>query len=138
MTDMISMAIELHLGSIFLILAIIVWILLLLKSAKPFKELSKKYEAVSLYYRALLGILFFTGLVVVAVAKFHVSWMVIMMVVVVGYMLVTSVKENILYKKTHLKNNESQEVFKKYAIKKYSIDFIMIVLTAVVSYAVSL
>ncbi len=138
MQDMISMAIELHMGSIFLILAIIVWVLLVLKSNKPFIELSKKYEAVSLYYRALLGILFFTGLVVMAVAKFDVSFMAYVMVVVMLHMIATSIKENIVYKKTHIKDISSQELFKKYAIKKYTIDIILITLTGVISYAVSL
>lgn len=138
MQDMISMAIELHVGSIFLILGVIVWALWVLKSPKSFDLLSRKYEAVSLYYRALLAALFFTGLVVMAVAKFDVSLMAYVMVVVMLHMIATSVKENIIYKKTHLKDIHSQEVFKKYALKKYRLDLIMIVLVGVVSYAVSL
>ena len=138
MQDMISTAIALHLGSIFLILAIIIWVLLILKSDRDFAPLSRKYEAVSLYYRALLGVLFFTGLVVMAVAKFDVSWMVYVMILVILHMSATSVKENIVYKKTHIKDIPSQEAFKKYAMKKYMIDIIMIVVVGVVSYAVSL
>ena len=138
MQDMISTAIELHLGSIFLILAIIVWVLLVLKSDRDFAPLSRKYEAVSLYYRALLGVLFFTGLVVMAVAKFDVSWMVYVMVLVILHMSATSVKENIIYKKTHLKDIPSQEAFKKYAVKKYTMDIIMIVVVGVVSYMLAL
>ncbi len=135
---MISMAITLHMGSIFLILVIIAWVLLVLKSDRDFAPLSRKYEAVSLYYRAVLGVLFFTGLVVMAVAKFDVSWMVYVMVLVILHMIATSVKENIVYKKTHIKDIPSQEAFKKYAMKKYTIDIIMIVVVGVVSYAVSL
>ncbi len=138
MQDMISMAIELHMGSIFLLLAIIVWVLLILKSNRDFAQLSRKYEAVSLYYRAVLGVLFFTGLVVMAVAKFAVSWMVYVMVLVILHMSATSVKENIIYKKTHLKDIPSQEAFKKYAVKKYTIDIIMIVVVGVVSYMLAL
>ena len=138
MQDMISTAIELHLGSIFLILVIIIWVLLILKSDRDFTPLSRKYEAVSLYYRAVLGVLFFTGLVVMAVVKFDVSWMVYVMILVILHMSATSVKENIVYKKTHLKDIPSQEAFKKYAMKKYMIDIIMIVVVGVVSYAVSL
>jgi hypothetical protein len=138
MQDMISMAIELHIGSIFLILLISGWALYLLKSQQPFKELSKRYEMVSLFYRILLGALFFTGLVVMAVAKFDVSLMAYVMVLVMGHMIATSVKENIIYKKTHLKDEVSQETFKKYALKKYTLDTIMIIVVGVVSYAVSL
>ncbi len=125
-------------GSIFLLLAIIVWVLLILKSNRDFAQLSRKYEAVSLYYRAVLGVLFFTGLVVMAVAKFAVSWMVYVMVLVILHMSATSVKENIIYKKTHLKDIPSQEAFKKYAVKKYTIDIIMIVVVWVVSYMLAL
>jgi hypothetical protein len=138
MQDMISMAIELHIGSIFLILLICGWVLFVLKSKESFRVLSKRYEMASLYYRIVLGALFFTGLVVMAVAKFDVSFMAYVMVLVMGHMTATSVKENIIYKKTHLKDIASQETFKKYALKKYTLDIIMIVVVGVVSYAVSL
>ncbi len=138
MQDMISMAIELHMGAIFLILAIIAWVLIVLKSDREFAPLSRKYEAVSLYYRAVLGVLFFTGLVVMAVVQFQVSWMVYVMVLVILHMIATSVKENIIYKKTHIKDIPSQEAFKKYAVKKYVMDVIMIVVVGVVSYMLAL
>ncbi len=138
MQDMISIAIKLHLGSIFLIFAVIVWGLMVLKSDKSFDVLSRQYEAVSLYHRALLATLFFTGLVVMAVAKFDVSVMAYVMLVVMLHMIATSIKENSIYKKTHLKNPSSQAVFKKYALKKYTLDLIMIVVLSAVTYAVSL
>lgn len=138
MQDMVSMAIKLHLGSILLILTVIVWVVMLLKSDKSFDVLSRKYEAVSLYHRALLATLFFTGLVVMAVAKFDVSVMAYVMLVVMLHMIATSIKENSIYKKTHLKNLPSQEAFKQYALKKYILDLIMIVVVSIVAYAVSL
>ena len=138
MQEMISMAIKLHLGSILLIVAVIVWVLMVLKSDKSFEVLSRKYEAVSLYHRALLATLFFTGLVVMAVAKFDVSMMAYVMLVVILHMIATSVKENIIYKKTHLQNLPSQALFKQYAQKKYTLDLIMIVVVSIVAYAVSL
>ncbi len=103
-----------------------------------FKPFSLKYEQLSLYYRATLGILFFTGLVVMAVAKFDVLWTVYIMVLVVLHMIGTSVKENIVYKLTHIKDTVSQETFKAYAKKKYITDIIMIVALTVLAYAVSL
>jgi len=138
MTDMIKMAIEIHLFSIFLILAIILWALFVLKSDKKFEVLSKKYEAVSLYYRAVLGALFFTGLVVMAVAKFDVSMMVYVMVLVTLIMIATTIKENVVYKSAHIKDLSSQKRFKSFAKKKYIADFIMIAVTGGISYAVSL
>ena len=97
-----------------------------------------KYEQLSLYYRATLGALFFTGLVVMAVAKFDVLWTVYIMVLVVLHMIATTVKENIIYKRTHIKDAPSQESFKAYAKKKYRIDIALIVALSVVTYAVSL
>jgi len=138
MTEMISMAVLLHLLAIFMMLAVIVWILVVLSSNKEFKALSVKYEAVSLYYRALLGVLFFTGLVVMAVSKFDVIWMVYVMVLVALVMIGTTIKESIVYKLSHIKDAVSQETFKAYAKKKYISDIVLIVLTALVSYAVSL
>ena len=138
MTDMISMAIMLHVGSIVLILLLLALLVWHFSKEMEFKAFSVRYEQLSLYYRATLGALFFTGLVVMAVAKFDVLWTVYIMVLVVLHMIATSVKENIAYKLTHIKDALSQETFKAYAKKKYIIDIIMIVVLSVVTYAVSL
>jgi len=63
MADMISMAIMLHVGSILLILLLLALLLWHFSKEMEFKEFSIKYEQLSLYYRATLGSLFFTGLV---------------------------------------------------------------------------
>ena len=138
MADMISMAIMLHVGSILLILLLLLLLVWHFSKEMEFKPFSIKYEQLSLYYRATLGALFFTGLVVMAVAKFDVLWTVYIMVLIVLHMIATTVKENIAYKLTHVKDALSQETFKAYAKKKYTIDIILIVVLSAVTYAVSL
>ncbi len=138
MASMISMAIMLHVGSILLILLLLALLLWHFSSDMEFKAFSLKYEQLSLYYKATLGALFFTGLVVMAVAKFDVLWTVYIMVLVVLHMIATSVKEHLAYKLTHIKDALSQETFKAYAKKKYTIDIVLIVVLSVVTYAVSL
>ncbi len=138
MSDMISMAIMLHEGAIVLILLLLSLLVWHFSKEMEFKPFSLQYEKLSLYYRALLATLFFTGLVVMAVAKFDVKWTAYVMLLVILHMIATAIKENILYKKTHLKNLPSQETFKAYAKKKYLVDIIMIVTLSVVTYAVSL
>ena len=138
MQDMISMAIMLHVGSILLILLLLLLLVWHFSKEMEFKPFSLKYEQLSLYYRATLAALFFTGLVVMAVAKFDVLWTVYVMVLVVLHMIATTVKENIVYKATHIKDTLSQERFKTYAKKKYTIELIMIVVLSAVTYAVSL
>ncbi len=138
MNEMISMAIALHIGAVFLILLLLVLLVLLFRKVPDFKAFSFKYEKLNLYYRATLGALFFTGLVVMAVVKFHVSWMVYVMVLATLIMIGTSIKENTVYKRTHIKDSISQETFIAYAKRKYILDIIMIVVVGVVAYAISL
>lgn len=138
MAAMISMAIMLHVGSILLMLLLLLLLIRHFSKEMEFKAFSIKYEQLSLYYRATLGALFFTGLVVMAVAMFDVLWTVYIMVLVVLHMIATTVKENITYKLTHIKDAVSQETFKAYAKRKYIIDLIMIVVLSAVTYAVSL
>ncbi|HIP20932.1 MAG TPA: hypothetical protein EYG70_07390 [Sulfurimonas sp.] len=138
MAGMISMAIMLHVGSIFLILLLLLLLVWHFSKEQEFKPFSIKYEQLSLFYKATLGSLFFTGLVVMAVAKFDVLWTVYVMVLVVLHMIVTTVKEHIAYKLTHIKDALSQEIFKAYAKRKYIIDLVLIVILSAVTYAVSL
>jgi hypothetical protein len=138
MNEMVSMAIALHIGAIFLILLLLVLLVLLFRKIYDFKAFSYKYEKLNLYYRATLGALFFTGIVVMAVVKFDVSWIVYVMVLATLIMIGTSIKENIVYKRTHIKDRLSQETFISYAKRKYILDIIMIVVIGVVAYAVSL
>ena len=138
MAEMISMALMLHGSAIVLILLLLVLLVLHFRKEREFKPFAIKCEQLSLYYKATLGALFFTGLVVMGVAMFDVSWSVYVMVLVMLYMIATSVKEHMAYKMTHIKDIESQKTFKAYAKKKYITDIMMIVVVSVVTYAVSL
>ncbi len=138
MSDMISMAIKLHSGFIVLLVLVLVLLYRHFSKSQDFKPFSLKYEKLVLFYRAVLGSIFLTGVVVMAVAKFQVSWMVYVMVVVILHLIMTSVLESKLYKSTHLKDVASQELFIQKSKKRYLIALIMVVVLTVVTYAVSL
>jgi ABC-type xylose transport system permease subunit len=131
---MISLAIDLHLFFIIAIFLVMIRIYLLLSSKREFRELSLSYDSWVLYYRALLGSLLFSGLVVMAVSHFDVGWQVWMMVVLGVGMLVHTVKEYIFYKPTSIKNLQANEKFVTFAKKKYLIELVALALVSVLSY----
>ena len=135
---MISMALSLHGAFIVLMLLLLAWMLWTIKSQERFEKNSRKYEAISLYHRATLGALFFTGLVVMAVLHFHVAWSAYLMVIVILHMSATSIKESLLYKKTRFKDATSLATFHQYIWKKYRIDAVLLIVMTGVAYAVSL
>jgi len=138
MAEMISAAIMLHASFIVLMLLLLVLLMLHFRKEMDFKPFSIKYEQLSLFYKATLSAVFFTGVVVMGVVKFDVSWTVYLMVLVILHMIATSVKEHMAYKGTHIKDSVSQETFKAYAKKKYRIDAVLIVVVSAVTYAISL
>jgi multidrug efflux pump subunit AcrB len=131
---MISLAIDLHLFFIIAIFLVMVRIYLLLRSDREFRELSLTYDSWALYYRALLGALLFSGLVVMAVSHFDVGWQVWMMVFLGVGMLVHTIKEYMFYKPTSIKNIQANEKFISFAKKKYLIELLVLTLVSLVSY----
>jgi predicted phage tail protein len=99
-----------------------------------FRDLSLSYDKWVLYYRAVLGAMLFSGLVVMAVSRFDVGWQVWMMVFLGVGMLVHTIKEYIFYKPTSIKNTQANEKFIDFSKKKYLIEFVSLALVSVVSY----
>jgi hypothetical protein len=136
--EMVSLSIYLHLFFIASLFLIALRLLFLLNSKLDYKPLTLKYENWVLFYRAILSGIFFTGIVVMAVSQFVVGWQVWLMVAVSLHMLATTIKEYIYYKQTHIKNQPSQETWKKIATKKYKIDLILLSIVTALSYLVSI
>ena len=132
--EMISLAIDLHLFFIIAIFLVMIRIYFLLRSDREFRELSLTYDSWALYYRALLGALLFSGLVVMAVSHFDVGWQVWMMVFLGVGMLVHTIKEYMFYKPTSIKNIQANEKFISFAKKKYLIELLVLTLVSLVSY----
>ncbi len=133
--EMISMAIVLHVSFIVGMLIIIAWQLLALSKEK-FRDIALWYERRTLYYRAFIASVAFTGVAVMAVEQFEVRWMVYTMVAVTLHLLANTIIENIRYKSTNPRSDEDLEKFRLYAKKKYTIDLVVVVVMLVLSYAV--
>jgi ABC-type xylose transport system permease subunit len=131
---MISLAIDLHLFFIVAIFLVMIRIYLLIRSKREFRELSLSYDSWTLYYRALLGALLFSGLVVMAVSHFDVGWQVWMMVVLGIGMLVYTIKEYMYYKPTSIKNLQANEAFIDFTKKKYLIELVILAFVSALSY----
>jgi len=131
---MISLAIDLHLFFIVAIFLVMIRIYLLIRSKREFRELSLSYDSWVLYYRALLGALLFSGLVVMAVSHFDVGWQVWMMVVLGIGMLVYTIKEYMYYKPTSIKNLQANEAFINFTKKKYLIELVILAFVSALSY----
>lgn len=138
MTDLISMALNLHRIFIGLTLLIAVLSLIFVQQDKDFRGFSNRVESMTLQYYFMLAALFFTGLVVFGATGLEVTWQVVMMVGAIGWIIFTSAKLHQVFKRTRERDIESQKIFKEYAKRKYITDILIIVVVTVVMYAVSL
>jgi hypothetical protein len=138
MNDLISMSITLHI--IFIVLALLLALLSLvfINQDREFRGFSNRVESVALQYYFMLAALFFTGLVVFGATGLVVTWQVVMMVGALGWIIFTSAKLHQVFKRTREVDIESQKLFKMYARKKYMTDIALIIIVAVIMYAVSL
>ena len=83
-----------------------------------------------------LGMFVFTGFLAWAVLEFVMSVKVIVMILAVLHMIVTSVKLNRVFKRSRVRDLDSQKEFVKYAKKKYTIDIFILIVIGVVAYAI--
>ena len=134
---MISLAIFLHVSFIVGMIIMIAWQLLALSKGK-FRDIALWYERRTLYNRAFIASVAFTGVAVTAVEQFEVRWMVYVMIAATLHLLANTIIENNRYKSTNPKSDADLEAFRVYAKKKYLIDLVVVTVTLVLSYAVPL
>jgi len=135
MQEMIHLSIQLHLIFIFLLIALIGVNIYLLKKEMPFGYLSKRLELLAPQYYIALSAIFFTGLLVMAVRHFSVSWSVWVMSVAWIFLLVFGIRGHKMYKK--VKRFEVQpQSYKAFILRNYSIDMGVIFLTLALYYGV--
>ncbi len=135
--EMISLAIFLHVSFIVGMIIMIAWQLLALSKGK-FRDIALWYERRTLYNRAFIASVAFTGVAVTAVEQFEVRWMVYVMIAATLHLLANTIIENNRYKSTNPKSDADLEAFRVYAKKKYLIDLVVVTVTLVLSYAVPL
>lgn len=135
MEELIRLASQLHLVFIILLVVLIALNLYLLKSDKTFLKLSKRLELIAPQYYIVLSAIFFTGIIVMAVRQFTFSFSVWLMIIVWVLIVAFGIRGHKMYKKIE-RTEESQSAYKRYAIKKYSLDFLALIATSALFYTV--
>jgi len=134
MEQMVSMSIDLHLFFVFLTLALALINLWIIKKIDNYVDMTKKVEMFTPAYYLSLSIVIFTGFVVMAAYRFHTVYTAYLMIAVSVYIIVTAFKANRLFKKTRIRDKNSQKVYREFAIKKYLVDIALMVLTIVIAF----
>lgn len=135
MEELIRLSSQLHLVFIILLIILIALNLYLLKSDKTFLKLSKRLELIAPQYYIVLSAIFFTGIIVMAVRQFAFSFSVWVMIVVWIAIVAFGIRGHKMYKKIE-RTEVSQSAYKRYAIKKYTLDFIALIATSALFYLV--
>lgn len=135
MDELIRLSSQLHLLFIILLVVLIGLNIYLLKSDKTFLKLSKRLELIAPQYYIVLSAIFFTGIIVMAVQQFSFSSSVWIMVLVWGLIVAFGIKSHKRYKKIE-RTEESQIAYKRFAMKKYTIDLIAVMATSLLFYMV--
>lgn len=134
MQDMIEMSIMLHVVFIYAMVFLGCINLYFILRGDGFVNFTKKIKFVSPQYYMMLSAIFFTGLIVLGVSRFDMTWSIVLMIIAWLLIFILSIKSFKIYKRTHIKNIDSQNAYKKFAIKKYSIDIFLLVIVSIISY----
>ena len=135
MEELIRLSSQLHLVFVILLAVLIALNLYLLKSDKTFLKLSKRLELIAPQYYIVLSAIFFTGIIVMAVRQFAFSFTVWVMIAVWVAIIAFGISVHKMYKRIE-RTEASQSAYKRYAIKKYTLDFIALVITSLLFYMV--
>lgn len=136
MNELVSMSVQIHIFFVFLTLTLAVINLFVVKSSSEYIAMTKKFELFSPLYYLSLSVVIFTGSVVLAVFKFHINHAVYLMVFTSIVIIIGAFKTHKLFKKTRVKDISSQEIFRKFAVKKYLIDIALMLISIIVAFAV--
>ncbi len=137
MEQMITMAIQLHIGFIILALILASYVYFVAGKFENLKH-AQNYEKTYTWYLMAISIVGFTGIVVLAVKMFAFQWSVVWMIIIFIIMIFTSIKVHKLFKKTDRFDKESILDFSQFAKKKYLSDILLMLSTGAYFYAVSL
>ncbi len=133
MDKLISVSFGVHV--FFVLIALIVTVLrfFVVQDNNDYIKMTKRYEFLLPCYHLSITIIIFTGLILSAVSKFHINYTVYLMIIISLITLAGEFKVHKLFKKTSIKDLNSQDIFRKLAIKKYLLDIIMILVTALIA-----
>lgn len=133
MNEMVTLSAHFHAFFLVLFLGLLGVNIYHLKSKKTFFKLSKWLELLAPQYFVLLGAIFFTGLLILAVRQFAMTHSVWLMMVVWFIFIVHGIKAHKKYKKLE-RNDEAEASYRAFSLKRYAIESIIIILTIVAVY----
>ncbi len=107
-----------------------------IKKEQLFHALARQIEFLAPQYYLLLAAVAFTGLLVWTVEEFVLKPDVLAMIAVWFVILATSIMKYQKYKRTKIKDIESQKEFKNFALKKYVLDIVLLLSVMSISYAI--
>ena len=135
MDELIKLSIQLHILFVVLLVGLIVGNLYLLQRNKTFFNLSKRLELLAPQYYIALSAIFFTGLIVMAVQQFAFSARIWEMIFTWIVLLGVAIRTHKWYKKID-KTEVSQNEYKRFALKKYLFDLVLLSTLFVLLYGV--
>ncbi len=135
MNELVSMSVKIHIFFVFLMLVFAFINLLVVKNCNDYVTMTKRFELFSPLYYLSLSVVIFTGSIVLAVFKFHINYAVYLMIFTSIVIVVGAFKAHKLFKKTRMRDINSQEIFRKFTIKKYLIDIVIILITLTLAFA---
>ena len=133
MEEIFDLSIKLHIFFAISTILIAAYILYLFYADIEYVPLTRKVEFITIWYYVILAALAFTGLIALTAQKFIFSFIVILMICASVLILITGIKEYKLFKKTRVKDIQSQEKYRKFAKKKYLWDMCLIIIIGVIS-----
>ena len=136
MNEFITLSTQLHLLFVIVLVLLIGINLYLLKKDTGFVRLSKKLELIAPQYYIVLSAIFFTGIIMMAVTQFTFHIGVWVMIFVWIFILFFGIKGHRRYKKMDKKDEVSQSSYKAFAIKKYTVDLVLIFASIIFAYVV--
>ena len=136
MQELATLSTQIHVISIFLTILVVLFLYITFVTHHEYIKLTKLYEKYSLFYFFFLSVNIFTGIILWTIMKFHFSFKIVLMNLAVLYIIFTSIKLRIFFKKSKVFIKQSQINFHKYTRKKYFLDMLVLLLVGCISYAI--
>jgi len=134
MDELLKMSLDIHIFSVVASIIFCIVNLFIIKNVENYIAMTKKVEMFTPIYYFFISLAMFTGFVMWAVSRFKFDISVYLMVLSFIAIIVGAAKSYKLFKKTRIKDKNSQKVFREFAIKKYIFDAILLILVAFLAF----
>jgi hypothetical protein len=134
MDELVKLSVKLHVIFIYAMILIAFINLFFIMSNKEFLTFTKRVRFLAPQYYMFFSAVFFTGLLVFAVTRFSLSLSVLLMILVWVIIFITSIKTHKIYKKTHPKDEVATSAYKRFMIKKFIFDIVLLLGVTLLTY----